>query len=177
MTIPLDSRRTAKPRQLKAFRSPLTPAISTLARPSLNLRVFYRFPATGGRVPLVLPPLLTVDRRLLAVRESRATSSISFIPPAYEHQPRMSPVSPAYAKTGGVPPPKNVGVPTFLIFRTFLWLATCPPQKAGATQPKRARQASPLQGKTERGSRDAIHVSLVFRQPPLPYPCTGRCLP
>ena len=51
MMIRLHSRRTAKPCPFKAFRAPLTPAVSTLARPSLNLCVFYRFPATGGRVP------------------------------------------------------------------------------------------------------------------------------
>jgi hypothetical protein len=53
-------------------------------------------------------------------------TSISSISPAYEPQPRMSLVSPTYAKTGGVPPHKNVGAPTFLIFplisRTLLAL-------------------------------------------------------
>src|SRR5579859_1540676 len=57
---------------------------------------------------------------------SLATSSIPFISPASEPQPRMSLVSPTYAKTGGVCPCKNVGAPTFLIFplisRTFLAL-------------------------------------------------------
>src|SRR5580692_2455987 len=105
MTLSLHSRRTAKPCPFKAFRHPLTPAFPTLARPSLNLRVFYRFPATGGRVPLVYPErerrvkqprLLPVDCRLLALCESRATSSISFISPRSERQPRMSLVSPTY---------------------------------------------------------------------------------
>ena len=53
--------------------------------------------------------------------------AISFISPRYERQSRISFVSPTYAKTGGVPPPKNVGAPTFLIFplifRTFLALS------------------------------------------------------
>src|SRR5580692_4579329 len=133
MAIPLDSRLIAKPCPFKAFRHPLAPPVSTLALPSLTLRVFYRFPATGGRVPLVYPErergvkqprLLTVDCRLLALCEFRATSSISFISPRYERQPRMSLVSPTYAKMGECTPPKNVGAPTFLIFplisRTFL---------------------------------------------------------
>ena len=57
MTIPLDSRRLAKPCPFKAFRSPLTPAGSTLARPSLNPFPCYIFPAIGGRAPLVIPHL------------------------------------------------------------------------------------------------------------------------
>jgi hypothetical protein len=99
--IPLDSRRSAKPYPLKAFRSRLTPTASTLARPPINPFPCYIFPATGGRVPLVQPRLLTVHCRLLTCRESRTDFSISFISPPYEHQPRMSLVSPTYAKTGG----------------------------------------------------------------------------
>jgi hypothetical protein len=53
---------------------------------------------------VVIPRLFTVDCRLSAVGQSRATSSISFISPAYEHRPRISLVSPTYAKTGGWPP-------------------------------------------------------------------------
>jgi hypothetical protein len=116
MTIPLDFRRSAKPCPFKAFRSLLTPAVSTLARPSLNLFPCYILPATGGRVPLVYPErarrvnqprLLTVDCRLLTFRESLTTSSISFISPPYEHQPRISLVSPRYAKTEGWVPPQK----------------------------------------------------------------------
>jgi hypothetical protein len=126
--IPLDSRRTAKPCPFKAFRSPLTPVFPTLARTSLNLRVFYRFPATGGRVPPVypererrvnLPRLLTVDCRPLAVCEFWATSSISFISPRSERQPRMSLVSPTYAKTGGGGMSSQSSLLRSLPFRSF----------------------------------------------------------
>jgi hypothetical protein len=51
MTIPPHSRRTAKPCPFKAFRHPLTSAVSILARPSLNPFPCYIFPPTGGRVP------------------------------------------------------------------------------------------------------------------------------
>jgi hypothetical protein len=170
MTIPLDSRRTAKPCPFKAFRRPLTPAVSILARPSLNLRVFCRFPATGGRVPLVyaererrvnLPRLLAVDCRLLAVCEFRATSSISFISPAYEHQPCISFVSPTYAKTGEYTPPKNVGAPTFLIFplifRTFPHLRPARLRRRPLHK-LRAGWASPSPTKKmSHGSRDTGH--------------------
>jgi hypothetical protein len=41
---------------------------------------------------------------LVAARRPLATSYISFISPAYEHRPRISLVSPTYAKTGGWTP-------------------------------------------------------------------------
>jgi len=41
---------------------------------------------------------------LVAAHWPLATSYISFISPTYEHQPRISPVSPTYAKTGGWTP-------------------------------------------------------------------------
>jgi hypothetical protein len=50
--------------RLKTFQPPLTPAVSTLARPSLNLFPCYILPATGGRVPLVLPRLTARPARL-----------------------------------------------------------------------------------------------------------------
>jgi hypothetical protein len=86
----------------------LSPMIPTLAHPSLNPFPCYIFPATGGRVPPVQPnssPSCTLYLPLVYLgRSRRATFSISFISPAYEHQPRMSLVSPTYAKTGGVYP-------------------------------------------------------------------------
>ena len=69
MTIPLRSRRTAKPCPFKAFRSPLTPAVSALARHSLNPFPFYLFPATGGGT-LVIP-----TRKAAATQERRAGPS------------------------------------------------------------------------------------------------------
>ena len=63
-------------------------------------------------------------------------------------------------KQGGIPPRRNVGAPTLLIFplisRTFLSLATCPPRKAAAAQ-----ERSPSPYKESHGARDARHPSLV----------------
>src|ERR1700739_1196761 len=102
----------------------LSPMIPTLAHPPLNPFPCYIFPAAGGRVPLVQPnsspsctpylPLVYLgrSRRTCPERSRRAypecgrwaTFSISFISPPYKTQPRMSLVSPTYAKTGGVYP-------------------------------------------------------------------------
>jgi hypothetical protein len=126
MTIPLHSRRTAKPCQFR------TPSRSSSPRCSLALvanfshssrRVFRDLrtlsfsgsqlsrvlPAgcalfrkkPGVHPYVVIPRLFTVDYRLSAVGQSRATSSISLISPAYGHLPCMSLVSSTYAKTGG----------------------------------------------------------------------------
>jgi hypothetical protein len=92
MTIPLHPRRTAKPCPFKTFHTPLTSAISTLARPPLNPFPCYIFPATGGRVSMACPErgprlteprLSTVDCRLLAVCESPATFCIRIVSPTY----------------------------------------------------------------------------------------------
>ena len=116
MPRPLPLRRIVKPCHFRHLPSHLPPIFSTLARPSLNPFPCYLFPPAGGRVPLVYPErarrvnqprLLTVHCRLLTFRESLATSSISFISPPYEHQPRISLVSPTYAKTGGWVPPQK----------------------------------------------------------------------
>jgi hypothetical protein len=104
MTTHPDSRRSGKRSPAKTFRCTLSPAVSALARPSLNPFPCYILPATGGRVPLVLPWPLTVDCRRLTFRGPLVTSGISFISPPYEHQPRISLVSPTYAKTGGCTP-------------------------------------------------------------------------
>jgi hypothetical protein len=129
MTIPLDSRRSAKPRQ---FRTPLrAPAsrcsLALVANSShSSLRVFRDLrtlsffgsqlspvlsPACalfrkkpGVRPYLVIPQLCIVDCRQSAAGQSRATSAISFTSPPYAHQPRISFVSPTYAKTGGGTP-------------------------------------------------------------------------
>src|SRR5580704_2049700 len=149
MTIPLHSRRTAKLCQFRTSPRSSSPRCSpalviNFSHSSLHvfrdLRTLSFFGSQLSRVLpavcalfrkkpgvhpyVVIPRLSTVDCRLSAVGQSRTTSSISFISPAYEHQPRIPFVSPTYAKTGGVYPPKNVGAPTFLIFplifRTFL---------------------------------------------------------
>jgi hypothetical protein len=98
---------------------------------------------------------------------------ISFASPAYEHQSRISLVSPTTQKQGGIPPRKNVGAPTFLIFplisRTFLSLATCPPRKAAAAQ-----ERSPSPYKESHGARDARHPSPVaghWSPTTAPLPC------
>jgi hypothetical protein len=173
MTIPRDFRLIAKPCPFKAFRHPLTPPVSTLARPSLNLRVFYRFPATGGR------GVWSCQVRSGVGMPIRYKDSES---PNTRHRPRFSPhssllLSPLRPldtntslvsllfplltqKQGGIPPRKNVGAPTVLIFplisRTFLSLATCPPRKAAAAQ-----ERSPSPYKESHGARDARHPSPV----------------
>ena len=178
---------------------PLSPIIPALARPSLNLFPFYIFPATGGRVPRVQPRLLTVDCSLLAVCESWATSSISFISPAYEHQPCISLVSPTYAKTGGW------GVifdPTFMYylkcrradifafphdFSHFLAQSVregaCPERATKGLSPRARLRRRPLH-KHGIGESAPVtnHESLVTPPPPIGYItavlrsyCVGRC--
>ena len=179
MTILLDSRRSAKPCPFKTFRSILTPAVSTLARPSLSLFPCYILPATGGRVPLVYPErarrvnqprLLTVHCRLLTFRESLATSSISFISPPYEHQPRISLVSPTYAKTGGWVPPQKCRRADIFDFSPYFSHFSCPePAAKRRTPPARLRrrpEAAP--------TKKAGHSSRVTR---LSSPVTGHQSP
>jgi inosine/xanthosine triphosphatase len=131
MTIPLHSRRTAKLCQFRTPSRSCSPRCSLALVTNFShssLRVFRDLrtlsfsgsqlsrvlPAVcallrkklGVHPHVVIPRLFPVDCRLsaVAVGQSRATSSISFISPAYEHQPRISFVSPTYAKTGGVYP-------------------------------------------------------------------------
>jgi hypothetical protein len=91
---------------------PLFPPHSPLVYPEPSRRVY---PESSRRA---CPP--QHQRR-------RATSSISCISPTYGIKPRISFVSPTYAKTGECTPRKNVGAPTFLIFplifRAFLALS------------------------------------------------------
>jgi len=81
-------------------RSPLAcPERSAPSAPRVPHRGRRLYPEHGRTANQL--PLFTVDCRLSAVGQSRATSSIPFISPAYEHRPRISLVSPTYAKTGG----------------------------------------------------------------------------
>jgi len=127
-----------------------------------------RYPGGGGCWSYQFSPF---DRSMLRIRRSLARRSFS--------EGGLSPLFPLHAKTtlvcllfplhaqkrGAITPVENVGAPTFLffplIFRTSLWPVTCPPQKAGATQPKRARQAPPLQRKTEHESQATPPSALV----------------
>jgi hypothetical protein len=129
MTIPIHARRTAKPCQfrtsprtssprcslalvtkfshssLRVFRDLRTLSFSESQLSRVLSAVCALFRKKPGVHPhVVIPRLLTVGCRLSAVGQSRAASSISFISPAYERQPRISLVSPTYAKTGGVYP-------------------------------------------------------------------------
>jgi hypothetical protein len=193
MKIPLDSRRSAKPCPFKTFLSPLTPAVSTLARPSRNPFPCYLFPATGGRVPLVYPErarrvnqprLLTVDCRLLTFRESLATSSISFISPPYEHQPRISLVSPTYAKTGGwVSPQKCRRADIFDFSPDFSHFSSPEPGANRPSQPalferrpyktEEGGLKPPLRRKQDTGHapRASLHQSRVTNHQSLSSPC------
>jgi hypothetical protein len=114
----------------------------------------------GGHADPLQRQRVTEHAAQTTILASLVTSSISFASPGYEHQSRISLVSPTYAKTRGYTPRKNVGAPTFLIFplisRTFLSLATCPPRKAAAAQ-----ERSPSPYKESHGARDARHPSPV----------------
>ena len=144
----LPARRIPKPCQFKALPSHLTPTFSTLARPLANIPIFFSFQPTWGRgawsydfSPSSLP---------LSVLDTRHSPPLSPLFPLHTNTDLVCLLFPLLAQNqGGVPPRENVGAPTFsifpVIFRTFLLIRTCPPRKAAATQPKRARQASPLQ--------------------------------
>jgi hypothetical protein len=104
----------------------------------------------------------------------------------------VSPLFPILTQKGGsVLPPKNVGAPTFLIFPlifcTFLRIPMCPPRTlrlrsgraAAATQPKRARQASPLQKIRNTDHRPRVlhfPAPLAIHHTPLPR-LASRCGP
>ena len=99
---------------------------------------------TGGRGSYQLPilhPLFPPHSPLACPGRSRrghSPSSISCISPAYELQPRMSLVSPTYAKTGGCTSPrKNVGAPTFFTFPLISRTFSLPPRSAALTQDRR----------------------------------------
>jgi hypothetical protein len=89
--------------------SPIIPALARRARKSNHSRTYGIAGGGGCTGPFVRP-----------IRRA----SKPFVSPTYQVSARNSLVSPTYAKTGGVPPPKNVGAPTFLIFplifHTFL---------------------------------------------------------
>jgi len=120
MTIPLHSRRTAKPYQFRTpprSSSPLCSLALVTNFSHSSLRVFRDlhtlsfFGSQLTRVPSVLCALLrkkpgvhpSMVRRACPPKLQRRRA-ISFISPRYEHQPRISLVSPTYAKTGGVYP-------------------------------------------------------------------------
>ena len=129
MTIPLHSRQTAKPCQFRTPPRSSSPRCSlalvsnfshsplcvfrdlrTLSFSGSQLsRVLPASCALFRKKPgvhpcVVIPRLFTVDCRLSAVGQFRAISSISFVSPSCERHPRMSLVSPTYAKTGGCTP-------------------------------------------------------------------------
>jgi hypothetical protein len=52
--------------RLSASSFPLTPVFLPLARPALNMTIFYLLPTTGGRVPGRVPPGPTKSSELLA---------------------------------------------------------------------------------------------------------------
>jgi hypothetical protein len=99
--------------------SRVLPAACALFRkkPGVHPYVVYPERDAKGHLPLFFsgracPPKLQRRR------------AISFISPTYRIQSRISFVSPTYAKTGGAPPPKNVGAPTFRTWHSHSWLCT-----------------------------------------------------
>jgi hypothetical protein len=160
----------------KSFEAKSSVSVSSklIETTGLQLQYFSHLRKTGGRgsyrlvhtphLPVPAPSPLACpesDRRVYPEpsrracppqhQRRRATSSISCISPTYGIQPRISFVSPTYAKTGEYTPPKNVGAPTFLIFPLiscpFSQLATCPPRKAAATQARSAVRSAYATGR------------------------------
>ena len=75
--------------------------ITAIPGPSHSLRTLPQ--KTGGTPHVVIPRLILLGRRARPPQLQRRRA-IPFISPAYEHQPRMSLVSPTYAKQGECTP-------------------------------------------------------------------------
>jgi hypothetical protein len=120
--MPLHSRHIAKPYQFRTSPRSSSPRCSfaLVTNPShSSLRVFrdlYTLSFFGSqlsRAPSALCALLRKkpgvhlypeQTRRACPPKLQRRRAISFISPRYEHEPRKSPVSPTYAKTGGVYP-------------------------------------------------------------------------
>jgi hypothetical protein len=116
-----------------------------------------------------------------AQSKGHSPSSISFISPAYEHQPRKSLVSPTYAKTGGCTPTQECRRADIFDFPPYFSHLACPERSRRACPESdrrvTARHLPASEGgrytRTERRQECLRHQSLVTQSPVTFFPPVG----